>query len=129
MDWLKQFFAKPEWGFGRRLSVGALIGLATGFAAVGFRLLFTEISDLLLHTDGEGVARARSAMLFLVPTIGGLLVGLLTWQFFGRGAIPGVADVVLAQTRDRSQCAQYRPCAANRLECSRRLLLRGSNSL
>ncbi len=101
MDWLKQFFAKPEWGFGRRLSVGALIGLATGFAAVGFRLLFTEISDLLLHTDGEGVAQARSVMLFLVPTTGGLLVGLLTWQFFGRGAIPGVADVVLAQTRDR----------------------------
>ncbi len=98
---VQQFFAKPEWGFGRRLTIGSLIGLATGFVAVGFRLLFGLLSDFLLHTDGEGVAQAAPVMLFLVPALGGLSVGILTRQFFGRGGIPGVADVVLAQTRDR----------------------------
>ena len=92
----------PRWGLGRRLVFGALIGLATGLAAVAFRKSFEIISDFLLHTGGEGVAQAHPALLFFVPALGGLAVGLLTWAFFGKGAgIPGVADVILAQTRDR----------------------------
>jgi len=92
----------PRWALGRRLIFGTLIGIATGFAAVGFRFAFSYLSDFLLHTDGEGIAQATPLFLFLVPAVGGLSVGLLTWAFFGRGkAIPGVADMVLAQTRDR----------------------------
>lgn len=106
MSWV-QFFADPRWDLGRRLIVGLFIGIATGLAAVGFRFAFGFLSDFLLKTGGEGIASASPILLFCVPALGGLVVGLATWLSFGRGAggrgtgIPGVADVVLAQTRDR----------------------------
>ena len=101
MAWA-QVLLDPRWALGRRLIVGTLIGIATGFAAVSFRFAFAYLSDFLLQTDGEGIAQVTPLFLFLVPAIGGLAVGLLTWGFFGKScAIPGVADVVLAQTRDR----------------------------
>ena len=101
MKWL-QALGDPRWDFGRRLIVGVVIGIATGFAAVGFRNAFAFIGEYLLQFDGEGIAAAQPIFLFGVPALGGLVVGLCTWLFFGKGAgIPGVADVVLAQTRDR----------------------------
>ena len=102
MKWLTQILTDSRWALGRRLIIGTLIGIATGFAAVGFRFAFSFIGEVLLKSEGEGIAQAHPILLFCVPAFGGLAVGLLTWAFFGRGGgIPGVADVVLAQTRDR----------------------------
>ena len=97
-----RFFSEPRWDLGRRFLIGLFIGIVTGFAAVGFRFAFSALGDLLLKSKGEGIATANPLFLFCAPCFGGLSVGLLTWFFFGRTAsIPGVADVVLAQTRDR----------------------------
>ena len=102
LAWLIQMITDPRWSLGRRLIFGMMIGIVVGFAAVGFRLAFGALSGFLLYIEKEGIAAAPPLLLFMVPALGGLAVGLLTRLFFGRNAgIPGVPDVVLAQTRDR----------------------------
>ena len=93
----------PRWALGRSLLFGALIGVATGFLTVGFREAYSLIADVLLSAGRETTPDPQYRwLLFVVPCSGGLAVGILTRLFFGRNAgIPGVADVVLAQTRDR----------------------------
>ena len=74
---LIDFLSHPRWALGRRLIVGALIGIAAGFAAVGFRYAFSFLSHTLLHSQGEGIAQAHPIFLFFIPALGGLGVGLL----------------------------------------------------
>ena len=56
MKWLRD----PRWALGRSLVVGTLIGIITGFVAVGFREAYSFLAELFLSAGGETTAKPVS---------------------------------------------------------------------
>ncbi len=82
------------------LAVG--LGVASGYAALGFRLLIELIDDLLLDTGRAGTLLLADIpwwQRLLVPAAGGLVIGIAI-RYLTRDRRPeGVADVIEVYTR------------------------------
>jgi len=77
------------------LIVAVVIGIVTAAAAVGFHLLINEIRDKLYADVGEHILYGRGlALLILWPTLGGLVVGLITQKLVHSAEGHGVIDVM-----------------------------------
>jgi len=103
-----------------RLLVAAVVaGLLAAYAALGFRLAADRIALVLFGAgEEELIAGAVSAWrLWLVPTLGGLVLGLLAWRLPGPQP-QGVAEVMLAAARDRGRMALAPGIAAAFLSAS-----------
>ena len=78
--------------------IALVLGIAAGFATVGFRLAISELQEAFYGADGETLAsHARNLpwyVILLMPIMGGLIVGWLTTQFIPSGRIHSVADVI-----------------------------------
>jgi len=100
-------------GVGRLLLFAPIVGVVAGFGAVVFYLGLGQTSDFLLGhlagyrepTEGGGAAHLnlRWWWLLLVPTIGGLLSGLLVYTFAPEAEGHGTDATVRAFHRHRGQ--------------------------
>lgn len=96
---LRVFFAEREpliW------SLALVIGIAVGFAALGFRLLIGLIQFPWLGTTAEeqvvtAATEVHWLVILLVPAIGGLIVGQILERFMPGRRPHGVADVIEAR--------------------------------
>ncbi len=75
------------------------IGVASGLAALGFRLGISALQTLLYGVDDPRHLHSHAQTLdwywiLLIPTIGGLAVGLVLNRFTGDGRVRSVADVI-----------------------------------
>ncbi len=80
-----------------------LIGLATGGAAILFRLAIGAFQWPWLHSMSENVAEAARAqawwVILLAPAVGGLLVGLMLQFLLTTKRAGAVPDVMVAQAK------------------------------
>ncbi len=77
------------------LIVAVLIGVVTAAAAVGFHELIKGIRDILYAEVGEQFLYGKGLpLLILFPTVGGLLVGLITQKIVRGAEGHGVIDVM-----------------------------------
>ena len=83
--------------------LAALIGTAAGYGAIGFRLLAAGLQFVLFgnHMDqiGSYAARLPWWQLLLVPTLGGLAIGIFTRNVLPGRLPQGVADVMVASSQ------------------------------
>ena len=81
-------------------SLAVVVGTASGFAAVGFRLAFGLLQELTFGVEAEFLTRLVVEQPFwrilLVPTLGGLLIGLFVYHFMPGRRPQGVAQVIEA---------------------------------
>lgn len=79
--------------------IAALVGIAAGFATLGFRIAIEELQQTiygnvdikLLHTHA---ATLPWWFLLVTPAIGGLIVGIILHNFTPDGRVRSVADVI-----------------------------------
>ncbi len=84
--------------------LGAFIGIGGGLGAVGFKLLLDASHFLAWQQSGDfpSIVLGWSPVWILaIPTIGGLLVGLLTWFLAREARGHGVPEVISAIVRKR----------------------------
>ncbi|MBN2490071.1 MAG: chloride channel protein [Planctomycetes bacterium] len=84
--------------------VGAFVGVGGGLGAVGFKRLLdlTHWAAWRQSGDFPSITRGASSLaIVLIPTVGGLLVGLLTWFFAREARGHGVPEVISAVVRKR----------------------------
>ena len=79
--------------------IALALGVASGAAAVGFRLAVTQIETTLYAAPDAARLRSAAAALpwwwvVLVPVGGGLAVGLITQRFTPDGRVRNVGDVI-----------------------------------
>lgn len=79
--------------------IALLVGIAASFAAIGFRFGIEAFQSWLYGTDDVAHLRTFAAKLewwwiLLIPTAGGLAVGLLLHKFTDDGRVRSVADVI-----------------------------------
>ena len=91
------------------LLLALVIGVAAGYGALVFRLLTAAIQILFLGHGTEHLVSAVATLpwwqVLLAPTVGGLLIGLLT-RLVLPGRLPqGVADVMEASALRQSRMA------------------------
>jgi CIC family chloride channel protein len=83
------------------------VGIAAGFAALGFRLGIDAIQRLIYGTDDVTLAsHARELpwlLVLAVPICGGLAVGLILHWFTPDGQVRAVADVIDGAARQRGR--------------------------
>jgi chloride channel protein, CIC family len=74
------------------------IGIAAGFAALGFRLGIAALQRAIYGADDVTLASAAGqlpwAWVLVVPVIGGLAVGLILDRFTADGRVRAVSDVI-----------------------------------
>ncbi len=79
--------------------IALAIGIAAGFAALGFRLSIAALQETfygvpdprMLHTFAETLPWY---MILIIPIIGGLVVGILLNRYTDEGRVRSVADVI-----------------------------------
>ena len=79
--------------------IALLIGIAAGFAALFFRKGITWLQSTLYGTEDVNLLHSFAGtlpwyMLLVIPTIGGLVVGLILHRFTPDGRVRSVADVI-----------------------------------
>ena len=79
--------------------IALMIGIAAGFAALGFRKGITWLQSSLYGTDDLNRLHSFAEsmpwyMLLIIPTVGGLAVGLILHRFTPDGRVRSVADVI-----------------------------------
>lgn len=79
--------------------IALLVGIASGFAAVGFRMGIAGLERLLYGTDDVAGLHTLAERLpwywiLLVPVAGGLVVGQILHRFTPDGRVRAVADVI-----------------------------------
>ncbi|NIZ59550.1 voltage-gated chloride channel [Sedimentitalea sp. CY04] len=79
--------------------IALLIGIAAGFAALGFRLGIAALQAWLYGADDVDFLHSFVESLdwywiLLIPTVGGLVVGLILHYFTPDGRVRSVADVI-----------------------------------
>lgn len=77
------------------LLAGAIVGVATGLAAVGFHLLLDSFQQLRDGLESSGPLLGPAAVV-LLPAIGGLMSGWLTRKRYPEAGGHGVAEVARA---------------------------------
>ena len=82
------------------LVLAVLVGVIAGLGAVVFRWLIRTIGDFFFHTGGDLLGFMGDYYIILLPTIGGLFVGLLVYygarEAKGHG-VPEVMEAVVAR--------------------------------
>ncbi|MGF1659134.1 MAG: chloride channel protein [Rubrimonas sp.] len=80
--------------------VSLLLGVAAGYAAIGFRLAIYEAQTLLYGADDYTIhsqaATLNPLIVMVIPILGGLTVGWILTRFTPNGKALGVADVIEA---------------------------------
>ena len=79
--------------------IALLIGIASGWAAVGFRASVEWLQKTLYGTEDIRLIHSFAESLpwyviFIIPVIGGLVVGLILHRFTPDGRVRSVADVI-----------------------------------
>ncbi|MEY8882818.1 chloride channel protein [Donghicola sp. XS_ASV15] len=79
--------------------IALVVGVLSGFAAVGFRLGIELLQSTLYRTDDINHLHTHLGgiswlWVLLIPTLGGLVVGLLLQKFTPDGRVRSVADVI-----------------------------------
>ncbi|MCL6285395.1 chloride channel protein [Ruegeria sp. 2012CJ41-6] len=79
--------------------IALLVGIAAGFAALAFRMAITELQAVIYEADDRLHLHSFAAtlpwyVLLIIPTIGGLVVGLIFYWFTDDGRVRSVADVI-----------------------------------
>ena len=79
--------------------IALLIGIAAGFAAVGFRLAIELLQGASYGTDDIALLHSWARTLpwyviFVTPILGGIAVGLILDRFTDDGRVRSVADVI-----------------------------------
>ncbi|MGB0671167.1 MAG: chloride channel protein, partial [Rhodospirillales bacterium] len=81
-------------------ALALVVGAVVGGAVIGFREGILLVQDWGLGTHDErllpGLAMDQIWRLVAVPTLAGLVVGLIIWRFMPGGRPQGVADVIEA---------------------------------
>ena len=81
-------------------TLAIVVGTAAGFASVGFRYAFEAVQELSFGVDAEFLTRLVVDQPFwrvlLVPTLGGLVIGLFVYRFMPGRRPQGVAQVIEA---------------------------------
>ncbi len=81
--------------------IALVVGMASGYAAVGFMLAIEALQTALYGTDDPRTLHSFAATLpwywiVLLPATGGLLVGYILTRFTHDGRVRGVAEVIQA---------------------------------
>ena len=78
--------------------VGLCLGIAAGFAAVGFRLGVSALQRTLYGVDERGILSGAMdlhwGIILGLPVLGGLVVGLVLHRFTDDGRARAVADTI-----------------------------------
>ncbi|MEX2518876.1 MAG: chloride channel protein [Paracoccaceae bacterium] len=81
-------------------TVALVVGVMAGYASIGFRLSidvlqtqFYGAADATIHSHA---ARLNPWLIFIIPVLGGLAVGLIIQHFTPRARVLTVADVIAA---------------------------------
>ena len=79
--------------------IALAVGIAAGFAAVGFRLAIEALQGAIYGTDDIAMLHSWARTLpwyfvLITPIIGGLVVGLILDRFTDDGRVRSVADVI-----------------------------------
>ncbi len=82
--------------------VALIVGIVSGYAAIGFRLAIERLQTLIygagpdaIHTLAAGL---NPFIVFIIPVCGGLAVGLILWRFTPDAKALSVSDVISAAT-------------------------------
>ncbi|MEM9050101.1 MAG: chloride channel protein [Pseudomonadota bacterium] len=79
-------------------AVALAVGIAAGYAALGFRLGIAFLQQTFYGADDRMLASRLSslndALVIGIPILGGLAVGLLMWRFTKDGRVRSVAHVI-----------------------------------
>ncbi len=82
--------------------VALIVGIVSGYAAIGFRLAIEKLQTLVygagpdaIHTLAAGL---NPLIVFIIPVCGGLAVGLILWRFTPDAKALSVSDVISAGT-------------------------------
>jgi CIC family chloride channel protein len=81
-------------------ALALVVGVASGYAAIGFRLAIAGLQTLLYGADDKTIhsqaADLNPLIVLVLPILGGLAVGWLLSRFTDRNTALGVADVIEA---------------------------------
>ena len=84
-----------------------VVGIAAGFGALGIRVAAGAVQWLGFGVADDRLIGALEALpawrVLLVPTAGGLLVGLFLWRFLPGGRPHGIAHIMEAATLDNGR--------------------------
>ncbi|MDH7479805.1 MAG: chloride channel protein, partial [Syntrophomonadaceae bacterium] len=78
------------------LLVAALIGVGTGYGAVGFRLLIDFFKDCFFDGGKEALSFLGPYYVVLIPAAGGAIVGPIVYWFAREAKGHGVPEVMAA---------------------------------
>jgi CIC family chloride channel protein len=80
--------------------VSLIVGIAAGYAAIGFRLAIYALQTVLYGADDKTIhsqaAELDPLIVLVIPIIGGVCVGYILRRFTATGRALGVADVIEA---------------------------------
>ncbi|MEM8790624.1 MAG: chloride channel protein [Pseudomonadota bacterium] len=80
--------------------IAVLLGIATGYATLGFRFGISWLQTLFYGADDEMIHSVAAALpwylVLIMPIVGGLVVGQILTRFTPDGKARGVADVIQA---------------------------------
>lgn len=79
--------------------IALVIGIAAGFAALGFRLGISALQAAFYGTDDVRLLHSHAEQLpwywiLIIPIVGGLVVGVILNRFTSDGRVRAVADVI-----------------------------------
>jgi CIC family chloride channel protein len=79
--------------------IALLVGIAAGFATLGFRMAIAEVQQFVYGNDDIKLLHSHAAglpwwFLLVTPCLGGLVVGLILHKFTPDGRVRSVADVI-----------------------------------
>ena len=78
------------------LILAVVIGIATGFGAIGFRWLIETFKHLFFTEGQQALSFLGGYYVVIIPAIGGLLVGLLVYYAAREAKGHGVPEVMAA---------------------------------
>ncbi len=80
--------------------VALVVGIAAGYAAIGFRIAINLLQELFYGADSRSIhthaASLDPLLVFAIPVCGGLAVGLILHVFTPNGRAASVSDVIAA---------------------------------
>ncbi len=80
--------------------VALVVGIVAGYAAIGFRLIIDLFHNAVYGADSHSLHTQAATLppwlIFIIPVIGGLIVGLILTRFTEKGTALSVADVIAA---------------------------------